>query len=357
MKKISLILSFILIILTLSAFFGCGTKSHSFTFTAFGSPLYVEVHGKTLTNDVTDKIKEELKSLEEEFSVNKKNSALSKINSSLNYTLSDRGVEVFSLAKEYYSFSNGKFNPAVYPLSKLWHFTKDTEVVKEQFSPPKVTEISQVLDSGILDFDKIKLKENLLEKHDINCQFDLGGMLKGYASDRVLEILSAYGYNKGYVSFGSSSMCLMEVEKLAIRHPEKNTEILLELNTKNLKNLSVSTSGDYEKYYEYEGVRYSHIIDSKTGYPYSTGVISVTLLGDDGAFLDAMTTALCNCNFNEESLYDNELTQFANKILARETSASIYAVYSKNGRKFLITNKEQGVDFTLLDNEYNIVKI
>ncbi len=339
------------------SFYGCKDVNDSFVYTAFGTTVKVAVKEKTLTNEVTEQIKHQLDSLENEFSVNKQNSALSVINSSTTQTLSVRGVEVFSLAKEFYSFSNGKFNPATYPLSRLWHFTEDTKIDKNNFTPPTEQQILEIIDSGVLDFDKITLKDNLLTKENEDIKIDLGGMLKGYASDLVLDILSANGYNKGYISLGTSSMCLLEVETLSLRHPEKNTDVLLEIKAKNLKNVSVSTSGDYEKFYVHEGVRYSHIIDSKTGYPYSTGIISATLLGEDGAFLDAMTTALCNCSFNEENTLDNELTDFMKKILQKEESASIYAVYSKNDKKYLITNKEQGVDFTLLDDNYLVVNI
>ena len=149
----------------------------------------------------------------------------------------------------------------------------------------------------------------------------------------------------------------MEVETLSLRHPEKNTGILLEIKAKDLKNVSVSTSGNYEKFYEYDGVRYSHIINSETGYPYSTGIVSATILGDEGAFLDAMTTALCNCEFDIENILNNQLTDFMKKILQKEQSSSIYAVYSKNDNKYLITNKEQGIDYTLLDDNYIVIKI
>ncbi len=344
-------------LLSTFSFLGCKGVNDSFVYTAFGTTVKVAVQEKTLTNEVTEQIKHQLDSLENEFSVNKQNSALSVINSSTTQTLSVRGVEVFSLAKEFYSFSNGKFNPATYPLSRLWHFTEDTKIDKNNFTPPTEQQILEIIDSGVLDFDKITLKDNLLTKENEDIKIDLGGMLKGYASDLVLDILTDNGYDKGYVSLGTSSICLLKVETLSLRHPEKNNDVLLEIKAKDLKNVSVSTSGDYEKFYVHEGVRYSHIIDSKTGYPYSTGIISATLLGEDGAFLDAMTTALCNCSFNEENTLDNELTDFMKKILQKEESASIYAVYSKNDKKYLITNKEQGVDFTLLDNNYVIVNI
>ena len=357
MKKLSVTFSILIMLICSIFFWSCKSVNDSFVYTAFGTTIKVIVQEKNLTYEVTEQIKRLLDSLENEFSVNKENSTISKINSSTTQTLTERGVEIFSLAKEFYSFSGGRFNPATYPLSKLWHFTEGTKVDKNNFTPPSSQQILDIIDSGILDFDKITLKENLLTKENEDIEIDYGGFLKGYACDLVLDILATSGYDKGYISFGTSSMCLMEVETLSLRHPEKNTGILLEIKAKDLKNVSVSTSGNYEKFYEYDGVRYSHIINSETGYPYSTGIVSATILGDDGAFLDAMTTALCNCEFDIENILNNQLTDFMKKILQKEQNSSIYAVYSKNDNKYLITNKEQGIDYTLLDDNYIVIKI
>ena len=84
-------------------------------------------------------------------------------------------------------------------------------------------------------------------------------------------------------------------------------------------------------------------------------------LGRGSGFYDGVKAnngeVVAVCDFDEEKPLDNELINFMRKILQREESASIYAVYSKNDIKYLITNKKQGVDFTLLDDNYEIVNI
>ncbi len=331
--------------------------------TAFGSPVRIEVYDKKLTDEIKEEIKNYLIDLEEEFSVNLQNSFVYKFNSNQSYDVTTRGKDVLNLAKEYYLFSEGKFNPTVYSLSKLWHFAKDTEVDKKDFTPPTKQEIQAVLDKDLLDFDKVWVLGSIVFKENEDIKIDLGGILKGCAIDFIEQLLSKNGYERGYISIGTSSMGLLSVEKLSLRHPEKGTDILLEINCSSFNDVAVSTSGDYEKYYDYEGKRYSHIIDPKTGTPYSTGIISTTIICgneqnyDRGAFTDAMTTALCLCSFDKENPQESELVKFMKKILVQDSTSSIYAVYSLDNEKLLITNKEQGKDFTLLDDKYSVVNI
>ncbi len=357
MRKLSLLTATIITLVCLTSLVGCGTQRDSFYLSAFGSPVHVEVYEKALTNEVKQEIQNELSKLEGEFSVNVPSSMVCKINSATSCQLSERAEEVISLAKECYQFSSGKFNPAVYPLNKLWHFAKSTEVKREDFTPPTKLEIDAILESGALDFGKLTVENGTLNMENENIEIDLGGILKGYATNKLLEILSKNGYDKGYVSLGTSSMVLIKMEKLAVRHPQNGLENLLEINCDATKNISISTSGNYEKYYDFEGKRYSHIIDPMSGEPYSTGIISATVLCSDGAFADAMTTALCLCSVNEENYQSSELVSFINKIITKDECASVYAVYSKGDKKIIITNKKQGVDFTLLDNSFNVVEV
>ena len=129
------------------------------------------------------------------------------------------------------------------------------------------------------------------------------------------------------------------------------------INLGEKKNLSVSTSGDYEKFHlSLDGQKYCHIIDPETGYPPNTGIASVTLLGVDGALSDALTTALCLKNYTPNA--DNcTLTDFTKIILQEYPAAWIFIVYEKEGQKILLTNRSQNLEFTLNDNEYVIKNI
>ncbi|MBQ7340417.1 MAG: FAD:protein FMN transferase [Clostridia bacterium] len=356
MKKICCLFFTILFSLLSLGTGACTTKGDSYSLTSFGSPVYIEVYDKTLTEQVKEEISSLLLSLENEFSVSNENSVVYKLNNGLPYTLSNRAIDVFALSKEYWAFTDAKFNPAVYPLNELWCFGVGNQVEKEDFIPPTQDKIDQILQSNVLDFSAFIIENNQVIKNP-NQKIDLGGMLKGYACDLVMNILLDNGYTSGYVSMGNSSICLLKAEKLALRHPLDKSKLILTLDTSKEQNASVSTSGDYEKYYDYDGKRYSHIIDANVGKPYDTGIKSATVICKDGAFADALTTALCLSNYNTNDINNCELTHLIKKILEKYPDASVYAIYERDGVKKIITNEQVNKDFSLLDHSFSIVNI
>ena len=110
-------------------------------------------------------------------------------------------------------------------------------------------------------------------------RIDLGGIAKGYACDRGVEILKGFGVAHAIVTAGGDSRLLGDRRgrpwTIGIRHPDDKNRVVL---TMPLADVGISTSGDYERYFDEDGVRYHHIIDPKTGRS-PTGVRSVTIIG------------------------------------------------------------------------------
>ncbi len=110
-------------------------------------------------------------------------------------------------------------------------------------------------------------------------RIDLGGIAKGYACDRGVEILRSYGISSAIVTAGGDSRLLGDRRGrpwvVGIRHPDDKSRVVLSMP---LADVGISTSGDYERYFDEGGVRYHHIIDPKTGHSPS-GVRSVTIIG------------------------------------------------------------------------------
>jgi thiamine biosynthesis lipoprotein ApbE len=198
-------------------------------------------------------------------------------------------------------------------------------------------------------------EQNSLIKPCSDMQLDFGGIVKGFAADKIASILRENGHYAGYVNVGGSSMNLLKVNSLGISHPRKDGKII-DVNLFDLENLSVSTSGDYEKYHDYQGKRYSHIINPSTGYPTDTGICSATIICGDGAFADAITTALCLCSHTENKT-DSELILLVKKFIQEYPTAAVFVVFNSGDGKEIITNKTEGEDFTLLDKDYSVVKI
>jgi thiamine biosynthesis lipoprotein len=110
-------------------------------------------------------------------------------------------------------------------------------------------------------------------------RIDLGGIAKGYACDRGVEILKRFGVGNAIVTAGGDTRLLGDRRgrpwTIGIRHPDDRNRVVLSMP---LADVAISTSGDYERYFDEGGVRYHHIIDPKTGHS-ASGVRSVTIIG------------------------------------------------------------------------------
>lgn len=367
MKKLRLSLC---VFLCLSVFVfaaGCsGERPRTAEFICFNSLVTVCVYDKPLSDDAVNEIKTAFTALEREFSTTGGTftAALNSADKDVLVPISSHGRAVFNAAKAVYGFTAKKFNPAVYPLTDLWGFSPDKyKRPGFDFTLPTEEEIKAVLTRGILDFDKVKLSEDKTAafKTDGAVKIDLGGILKGYAADLAGEILVKHGYTSGYASVGSSSIRLINVDKLLVRHPEayenqSAPNALLSINCKN-KTLSVSSSGVYERYNEYEGIKYPHVIDPVTGRPTSGSVTCATVTGVDGATADALTTALCLCDFSATDYSETELAALIKKIAEKYPGAGIYAAAKCESGKYVITNAKENSDFTLKDGAYKVLTV
>ena len=320
--------------------------------------VYVQTDDKAISSSTQKALKSTFESLERDFSLSVPTSFTSLFNTLAideEMEITDTVKTVLKKCKGYYQFTDGKFNPAIKKLVKLWQFD-NSSINSQTFVPPAQNDIDNIL-NGKTDFSMLVLDEStnkVIKKADI--EVDFGGIVKGYASEKALEILKKAGHKKGYVSVGSSSIAILSADSLGIRHPRNTNSLCLTVNTKNLKDVHVSTSGDYEKYHIYENKRYSHIIDPDTGKPADTGIASTTVICSDGGFSDAVTTALCTLSHTPS---DNcsPVIDLMNDIAKQYTDAHIYVIYIKDGTKQLLTNKMQGVDFTLHDTEIEIISI
>jgi thiamine biosynthesis lipoprotein len=123
-------------------------------------------------------------------------------------------------------------------------------------------------------------------------RIDLGGFAKGHAVDNAVAILARHGIGHAYVSAGGDSRVIGDRRgrpwTIAIRHPRRPGEIVAVLP---LEDVAISTSGDYERYFERDGVRCHHLLDPRTGRS-PTGVQSVTILADDGLTAEALSKAV-----------------------------------------------------------------
>ncbi|MBE5754007.1 MAG: FAD:protein FMN transferase [Clostridiales bacterium] len=355
MKFIKKLFAVILALSITLSLFACENRGSAFDFTCFNTYIHIQTATKPISKDTENKIKSTFFELESEFDANKENSIVYRFNNGLKntpITLSDKAVEIFTQVDTAYAFTQGGFDPTVYPLVKLWGFAPYKLTVN--FTPPTIEQINTA--KAKIGYEKLCFdKENkTLTKLDDFVKLDLGGIVKGYAADLAALILQNSGYTDGYVSVGGSSLNLLKVDTLSIRHPRKTNEHIIKVLCGNDKNISLSTSGDYERYHlGADGKKYCHIIDTKTGAPTTTGVASVTVMGVSGALSDAFTTAGCLLSYDNDNHESSPLTIYLKNIITTYDGAKVFAVISTENDKIILTNAKTD-DFTLNDNDYLI---
>jgi FAD:protein FMN transferase len=184
--------------------------------------------------------------------------------------------------------SDGLFNPAMGSLLKIWGFQQSE---RPNGPPPSKQQISAWLKDAPT-MTQITINGSQIVSSNPNVQFDLGGIAKGYAIDLAIEKLKAFGIEHAIVNAGGDLRAIGSKDGqpwvVGIRHPQ-GKGVLASVQVKGDE--SVFTSGNYERYNEYRGVRYTHILDPRTGIPVE-GVTSVTVIHPDGTIADAAATAL-----------------------------------------------------------------
>lgn len=280
----------ILLIITISMLVSCSNKDLNSPFekSLFAMDTYITMtsYGKNSENALglaENKIIE----MENLWSTTNENSEIYKINHSNGQPvkISQETTNIIDFSLEISSKTDGALDITLYPILTAWGFTT------ENYQIPTDTQLNNLLKNT--GNDKINLQDNTitLEK---DTQIDLGAIGKGYTGDLILEILKDNGITSALINLGGNIQTLGSKPdgspwKLGIRNPFDEGNFA----TLEVVNKSVITSGNYERYFIGEdGNTYWHILDSKTGKPAKSGLISVTIIGDEGKLCDALSTAL-----------------------------------------------------------------
>lgn len=213
--------------------------------------------------------------------------------------LSSEVLGLIEQALEMAALTGGAFDPTITPLIELWGFVEtdsdegsDSPTPMRGVVPPATEEIKNLL--KLVDYTAVQVDTDSgrVRLALPGQQMDLGAMVKGYAADRAAEILKAQGVGRGLIDLGGDLYAIgSRVDgspwRLGIRHPRDSSSIVGILY---VEDKAVATSGDYERYFEYEGVRFTHILDPSTGMP-AQGVMSATVVAPTGIEADVLSTA------------------------------------------------------------------
>jgi len=254
---------------------------------SMGTVFTVAVYGRdrSFLAEVVEQVFEEIDRLDEEMSNYKPDSELSAINreAPLHPVVVEPGLfHLLEISVQRSEETDGAFDITVGPLMKSWGFFRGRGRL------PTGAEISQVLKRVGYQHLKLDAEHRTIRFDEPGIDLDLGGIAKGYAVDRAVDILRSNGITSALVSSGTSSIYALGSPpgargwKITVRDPydsHKPADVI------HLKNYSLSTSGSYEKFFKIGGKNYCHIMNPRTGWPVQ-GVLSTVVLAATGTDTD-----------------------------------------------------------------------
>lgn len=258
---------------------------------------------------------QEIERLDTLFSVGNENSEIWKLNHEGSTKVSEDTEKVICQALELYENTDGVFDISIYPMMELWGFTS------ENFKKPSQEAIENTLkyvDASKIQYDEESKIVEIQEGQGV----DLGGIAKGYTSDRVMQIFEEYGLVSGIVSLGGNVQCYSgKVDgspwRCGIQDPDEKEGIMCVVS---VKDKAVITSGAYERYFvdEESGETWHHILNPKTGYSADSGLSSVTIVSSDGMLADGLSTAVFIMGVDQSIDYWKKYQDLFDMILVTE---------------------------------------
>lgn len=231
-----------------------------------------------------------IRDFEKKVSFNAENNELSYINDNAYETpvhISDEMFDILNRSLEYCEKSEGAFDIGLGKLIELWAIGTDNAQV------PSDDELSDL--KGFKAYKNIVIdsEQKTVSFTDERVKLNLGACAKGYAEDMIVEYLKENGVNSALLNFGGSVSVIGtksngEDFTIGITNPHNETEFIDVISA---SDISVVTSGDYQRYFVENGIKYHHILDSATGYPSENGINSVTIICESAFKADCLSTA------------------------------------------------------------------
>lgn len=255
-------------------------------FPAFGtlnSILIFDEHALS----ILEEIKKCMLQIHQKFSFFDSGSEISQINQHAGIhpvAVQEDTFDLLTQARYYARETKGAFDVTAGSMSELWR-----KAISSAHLPTKeqIAFCKAHCDINQLELDKAHGTAFLREK---GMKLDLGGIVKGYAADKARSMLLSQGIQNAQLNFGGTVVAIGKMQKVGIQNPYQKTGISMASIV--LKNKAVVTSGSYERYFMYGGRRLHHIIDPRTGKPSCSGLLSVSLIGENAAMLDALATGV-----------------------------------------------------------------
>lgn len=234
---------------------------------------------------------------EKQWSATEPESEISLLNSAAgkeSVSLSADTIDIIDKALSASQYTCGYFDITIGAISNLWNFENNPAV-------PSDSEISDSIHKTGYKFLELDKTTNTAYLSKDGASVTLGAIAKGYATDELVKILKKENIHSALINFGGNVYCLGalqngEKRRVGIADPLDRNNLLCSVTA---YNTAVVTSGNYERFFEMDGIKYHHILDPFTGMPANNGLNSVTIISPDCTLADILSTACFVIGFNK----------------------------------------------------------
>ena len=318
MKRNKIIVTILILLLIIPQFTGCLNKSKSpYSATTFALDTVCEITIYDMKDrdaqEIISKAFKEIGRYEKLLSRTIEGSDVDRINKAKGQRIEvgDEILEILDTALRLSYLTDGRFDVTIGRLTSLYNFRDGTALPLEEDIKDAIKHIN---------YEDVRNGEGELMLLDPDMMIDLGAIAKGYIAERLGEYLTSLGVENGVINLGGNVLAIGNKHgkgyKIGIKNPLKEDAILATVSG---DDITVVTSGTYERYIDIDGTRYHHILDPKTGYPVDTDLVQVSVITtkEYGTEADCLSTILLILG-SEEGLKFMEDIDYAFAIFVTE---------------------------------------
>lgn len=281
--------------------------------------------------DLKVKVEKILHDFDMSLSLYKDSSVICRLNRNENVVPDTFFTEVFAKSVEVSKMTDGAFDITVGPLVKAWGFGPDSH---KNFSESKRDSLL-----GLVGMDKVSVVNGRLIKSDPRISLDVNAIAQGYSVDVLCRYLDSMGFRNYLIEIGGEVRARGTKAgaqwRIGIDKPDDNNfspgeklQAIIRISDR-----ALATSGNYRKFYVENGIKYSHTIDPKTGYPAKNRLLSATILADECAMADGIATA-CMVMGKEGAIdFINNNPQFSGYLVFSDNEGTFQTWMSENLRE------------------------
>jgi len=288
----------VILLILLATTIGAAKQEHVIRGRTMGTTYNIKVVAENSggIKGVKEKIDRRLEEINRSMSTYQKDSEISRFNRfnkvGQKFQISNDFFQVMKAGQNIHRLTGGAWDGTVNPLVDLWGFGRGGRQDKIPSQSKIAARLSEI---GFANIDV--LAPGFLVKKRAVVTVDLSAIAKGYGVDQVAALLRSKGFENFLVEIGGEVYAAGHREdgrqwRIGINRPRLDAAFDDVYKVVALRNQGFATSGDYRNFFEIDGVRYSHVIDPRTGFPVSNGVVSVSIITATCAMADGLATAV-----------------------------------------------------------------